>query len=262
MFAPGLLTDRVAIITGGGTGIGLAIARTLGSLGARIAIASRGAAHLERGCASLAESGVDALAVQVDVRQPEQVDEMVERTVKHFGGVDILVNNAGDNVLGRIDEQDPEVWWQQIVVGLRGPYTYSRAVVPMMRAKKWGRIINISSVNGKKGAEFCTAYCSAKHGIIGFTRALALEVAKAGITVNAVCPGLVMTALTERTFTQRTEMFGVSREVLDQMATKQIPQGAPMTPEDVAHAVAFLASDAASRITGESLNVSSGQVMH
>ena len=128
MFAQHLLKDQVAVITGGGTGIGLAIARRLGSLGARIAIASRDSTHLEEGCAALSESGIDALAIQLDVRKPEQVDEMVERTVKHFGSLDILVNNAAGNFICRAEDLSPNGWNAVIGIVLNGTFYCSRAV--------------------------------------------------------------------------------------------------------------------------------------
>ena len=256
------LEGKTALVTGAGRGIGRAICLALAEQGAAIVAVARTREQIEAVAQDVRGAGGRAIAVVADVTRDDEILGSVEAARRELGGVDILVNNAGDNILGRIEEQDPEVWWQQIVVGLRAPYIYSRAAIPMMRAKGWGRIINISSVNGKKGAELCSAYCTAKHGIIGFTRALALELAKTRITVNAVCPGYVKTALTERTMAQRTEMFGVTREAIEQTAMRMIPQGSAMTAEEVAPAVVFLASEAAARITGESVNVSAGLVMH
>jgi 3-hydroxybutyrate dehydrogenase len=256
------LAGKTALVTGAGRGIGRAICIELAREGAAIVAVARTRDEIDRVAAEVREAGGRAISVTADVTNDDQITASVEAAKREFGDVDILVNNAGDNILGKLDEQDPDVWWNQIVVGLRGPYQYCRAVVPLMRAAGWGRIINISSVNGKKGAEFCTAYCTAKHGIIGFTRALALELAKTNITVNAVCPGYVRTALTDRTMGQRTQMFGLSREGMEQAAMRQIPQGVVMTPEEVAPSVVFLASPAAARITGESMNVSAGLVMH
>ena len=144
MFDPHLLKDQVAVITGGGTGIGLAIAKRLGALGARIAIASRNAQNLEDGCAALREAGVDALAVQLDVRKPEQVDEMVERTVKHFGGLDILVNNAAGNFICRAEDLSPNGWNAVIGIVLNGTFYCSRAVGRHMIARgQGGSIVSI-----------------------------------------------------------------------------------------------------------------------
>ncbi|MBA3455334.1 MAG: 3-hydroxybutyrate dehydrogenase [Deltaproteobacteria bacterium] len=256
------LEGKTALVTGAGRGIGRAICIALAREGAAVAAVARTRDEIESVAAEIRAAGGRAIALVADVTKDDQILASVDAARKELGSVDILVNNAGDNILGRIEEQDPEVWWQQIVVGLRAPYLYSRAVIPAMREKKWGRIINISSVNGKKGAELCSAYCTAKHGVIGFTRALALEVAKSNITVNAVCPGYVRTSLTDRTMSQRTDMFGTTREAMEQMALKTIPQGVVMTPEEIAPSVIFLASEAAARITGEAMNVSAGLVMH
>ena len=138
MFESGLFKDHVAVITGGGTGVGLAIARRLGSLGASVAIASRNSVHLERGCAALRAAGVDALAVQLDVRNPEQVDELVVRTVKHFGGIDILVNNAAGNFICRAEDLSPNGWNAVIGIVLNGTFYCSRAVGRHMIARKRG----------------------------------------------------------------------------------------------------------------------------
>src|SRR5258706_13558135 len=138
MFGPHLLKQQVAVVPGGGTGIGLAIARRLGSLGARIAIASRDSAHLEEGTTALREAGIDALAIQLDVRKPEQVDEMVERTVKHFGSLDILVNNAAGNFICRAEDLSPNGWNAVVGIVLNGTFYCSRAVGRYMIARKRG----------------------------------------------------------------------------------------------------------------------------
>src|SRR6185295_9927726 len=144
MFEPHLLKGQVAVITGGGTGIGLAIAKRLGSLGARIAIASRDSVNLEKGSAALREAGLDALAIQLDVRKPEQVDEMVERTVKHFGSLDILVNNAAGNFVCRAEELSPNGWNSVIGIVLNGTFYCSRAVGRyMIGRKRGGSIVSI-----------------------------------------------------------------------------------------------------------------------
>ena len=256
------LAGKTALVTGAGRGIGRAICTALAREGAAIVAVARTGDQIDGVADEIRGAGGRALAVVADVTRDDEILASVETATRELGGVDILVNNAGDNILGRIDQQDPEIWWNQIIVGVRGPYQYCRAVIPGMRAKNWGRIINISSVNGKKGAELCTAYCTAKHGIIGFTRALALELAKTNITVNAVCPGYVRTALTDRTMGQRQKMFNLTPEAMEQNALRQIPQGVVMEPDEIAPSVVFLASPGAQRITGEAMNVSAGLVMH
>src|SRR6476619_562037 len=153
MFAPDLLKNQVAVITGGGTGIGLAIATRLGSLGARIAIASRDSGHLEKGCAALREAGVDPLAIRLDVRKPEQVDEMVERTVKHFGSFDILVNNAAGNFICRAEDLSPNGWNSVVGIVLNGTFYCSRAVGRhMIQRGKGGAIVSVLAVSVRKAS--------------------------------------------------------------------------------------------------------------
>src|SRR5687768_15723819 len=175
MFDPHLLKDHVAVITGGGTGIGLAIAKRLGALGARIAIASRNSQNLEEGCAALREAGVDALAVQLDVRKPEQVDEMVERTVKHFGGLDILVNNAAGNFICRAEDLSPNGWDAVFGIVLNGTFYCSRAVGQYMIARKRGAIISILANYVWTGSPGTIHSAAAKAGVMSMTQTLAVE---------------------------------------------------------------------------------------
>src|SRR3954469_6548477 len=192
MFVQDLLKDQVAVITGGGTGLGLAIAKRLGSLGARIAIGSRNAQHLEQGCATLREHGIDALAVQVDVRVPEQVDEMVERTVKHFGGLDILVNNAAGNFICRAEDLSPNGWNAVIGIVLNGSFYCSRAAGQyMIGSRRGGSIVSILANYVWTGSPGTIHSAAAKAGVMSMTQTLAVEWASHGIRVNAVAPGPV-----------------------------------------------------------------------
>jgi len=196
MFAQDLLKDQVAVITGGGTGIGLAIAKRLGELGARIAIGSRNSLHLEQGCAALRESGIDALALQVDVRVPDQVDEMVERTVKHFGSLDLLVNNAAGNFICRAEDLSPNGWNAVIGIVLNGSFYCSRAVGRYMIARKrGGSIVSILANYVWTGSPGTIHSAAAKAGVMSMTQTLAAEWAPHGIRVNAVAPALVRTRL-------------------------------------------------------------------
>jgi meso-butanediol dehydrogenase / (S,S)-butanediol dehydrogenase / diacetyl reductase len=256
------LQGRVALVTGGGRGIGRSVALAFAREGAAVAVVARTATEVESVAAECRALGGRALAVIADCSVEADIGRAMTAVASGLGPVDILVNNAGANVLGRIGEMDPAAWWQQLEINLRGPYLCSRAAIPGMVERKWGRVINVSSVAGKVGMQFATAYCAAKHGLIGFTRALALEVADRGVTVNAICPGWVETALTESTFAQRSLLFGRPVESIRQAMLWSIPQKAAMKPDDIAPTVVFLASDGAARITGESMNVSAGLVMH
>ena len=251
MFDPTLLKDQVAVITGGGTGIGLAIARRLGSLGARIAIASRNAEHLEGGWTALRESGIDALAVQLDVRKPEQVDEMVERTVKHFGSLDILINNAAGNFICRAEELSPNGWNSVIGIVLNGTFYCSRAVGQYMIARKrGGSIVSILANYVWTGSPGTIHSAAAKAGVMSMTQTLAVEWAPHGIRVNAVAPGPIESRGAAKQLWSTPE--AVNR------ITSMVPLQRWGRPEEVADAVAFLAAPQAGYITGEILTIDGG----
>jgi len=256
MFEANLFKDQVAVITGGGTGIGLAIASRLGSLGARIAIASRNSEHLEAGCAALRASGVDALVVQLDVRNPEQVDEMVVRTVKHFGSLDILVNNAAGNFISRAEDLSPNGWNAVIGIVLNGTFYCSRAVGQYwINRKRGGSIVNILANYVWTGSPGTIHSAAAKAGVMSLTQTLAVEWAPHGIRVNAVAPGPI-----EASPGAARQLWG-SQDAVDRI-TAMIPGGRWGRPEDVADAVAFLASPASAFMTGETITLDGGTWMN
>ena len=249
MFEPNLLKDQVAVITGGGTGIGLAIAQRLGSLGARIAIASRNSEHLERGSNALRDVGVDALAVQLDVRNPEQVDEMVLRTVKHFGSLDILVNNAAGNFICRAEDLTPNGWNAVIGIVLNGSFYCSRAVGQYMIARKrGGSIVSILANYVWTGSPGTIHSAAAKAGVMSMTQTLAVEWAKHGIRVNAVAPGPI-----DASPGAAKQLWSTPDAVA--RITAMIPGGQWGTPNQVADAVAFLSAPQSSFISGEILTI-------
>jgi NAD(P)-dependent dehydrogenase (short-subunit alcohol dehydrogenase family) len=252
---------RTALVTGASRGIGRAIALGLAAEGASVAIVGRTQETLDRTVSEIAARGVKAFGIRADLGVMSEVEGAVETAARELGSVDILVNNAGENELGRFEEIPHDVWWQQVELNLRSPALASRAVIPKMLAKKWGRIINIASVNAKRGVNFSSAYCAAKAGLLGLTRALAMEYAQKGITVNAVCPGFTKTDLTDKLTQQRMKLFNVPAETVLQATLRNVPQNVVMTPEDIVASVLFLASDGAVRTTGEALNVSAGMVM-
>src|SRR3954451_15014143 len=249
MFEAQLFKDQVAVITGGGTGLGLAIATRLGSLGARIAIASRNSEHLEEGCAALRESGIDALAVQLDVRNPEQVDEMIVRTVKHFGSLDLLVNNAAGNFISRAEDLSPNGWNAVIGIVLNGTFYCSRAVGQYMIARRrGGAIVNILANYVWTGSPGTVHSAGAKAGVMSLTQPLAVEWASHGIRVNAVAPGPIEAS------PGAAQQLWSSPAAVDRI-TGMIPGGRWGPPEDVADAVAYLAAPATRFVTGEILTI-------
>ena len=251
MFSPSLLKDRVAIVTGGGTGLGLAIATRLGQLGAHIAVGSRNSANLERGDAELRHAGLDPLTVQIDVRNPEQVDEMVERVVKHFGRIDILVNNAAGNFVCRATDLSPNGWNAVVRIVLNGTFYCSRAVGRHMIARGGGgSIVSILANYVWTGSPGTIHSAAAKAGVMSMTQTLAVEWAEHNIRVNAVAPGPIDTPGAAR------QLWNTPEAV--QRITGSIPLKRWGKPSDVADAVAFLVSEHAGFITGEILTIDGG----
>lgn len=243
------IKSKVALVTGSGRGIGEATLRMLAAEGARVVVTDIDENAVASTARNLAEEGFEVYGQPCDVCDKAQVDDLVAKVNQHFGGVDILVNNAGfvrDNYLTRMPEEE----WDEVVdTILKGAFHFSRAILPRMMERKWGRIINISSrsVFGNPGQ---TNYSAAKLGLIGFTRALALEQGRFGITVNAVAPGFVETDGMRST---------PSYEKLREIALSKTPAGLLGQPEDIAAAVSFLASELARYITGTTLYVTGGR---
>jgi NAD(P)-dependent dehydrogenase (short-subunit alcohol dehydrogenase family) len=251
MFIPTLLEGQVAVVTGGGTGIGLAIARRFGALGARVVIGSRNSENLERGSAELRRAGLDPLAVQVDVRNPEQVDEMVERTIRHFGHIDILVNNAAGNFVCKAEDLSPNGWNSVIGIVLSGSFFCSRAVGRHMIARdRGGSIVSILANYVWTGSAGTIHSAAAKAGVMSMTQTLATEWAAHGIRVNAVAPGPIESAGAAR------QLWNTSEAV--QRITEMVPLKRWGRPEEIADAVAFLVAPGSSYITGEILTVDGG----
>jgi NAD(P)-dependent dehydrogenase (short-subunit alcohol dehydrogenase family) len=245
------LQNRVAIITGGGTGIGLAIAKRLGALGATLVIGSRNSGNLEKGSAELRLAGYDSLAVQIDVRNPEQVDEMVHRVLHHYGRIDILVNNAAGNFICRAEDLSPNGWNAVIGIVLNGSFYCSRAVGRhMIERGKGGAIVSVLANYVWTGSAGTVHSAAAKAGVMSMTQTLAVEWAKHRIRVNAVAPGPIESAGAAR------QLWNTPEAV--ERITKTVPLGRWGSGADVANAVAFLVSDDASYITGDVMTVDGG----
>jgi 3-oxoacyl-[acyl-carrier protein] reductase len=244
------LAGRVALVTGASQGIGRACATRLASAGAAVAVAARNQEKLYQLVSEIKASGGNASAFPLDVSGEEQIKSTFKAVLGQFSKIDILVNNAGitrDQLVMRMKRAD---WDMVLNTNLTSAYCCIQQVIGSMLKQRWGRIINISSIFGQMGQAGQANYAASKAGLIGLTMAIAREVASRSITCNAVAPGFVQTAMTS----------GLPED-LKQTALKLIPLGRIGTPEDVANAVAFLASDEASYITGHVLNVNGGMLM-
>ena len=257
------LHGRTAIVTGAGSGIGAAIALDLAAAGAHVIVQDLRLDAARETVEAIRAAGGSADASEGDVTDPDSINRTVDQAVAHAGTIDILVNNAGLQYVAPIDDYPLAKWNQLIAVLLTGPFLFTQAVLPAMRARKWGRIINIASINGKRGDPGKAAYCSAKHGVIGLTRTAALETATDGITVNAVCPGLVDTPLIRGQIDDLAKVLNMAPgEVLEKHFLARTPTGRAIEPKEVASLVRYLASDEAASITGQAINVSGGLIMH
>ena len=256
-----MMSGKVALITGGASGIGKAIALKLAQNGAKVAIASRSTAKLEQAVKEMEHRSLTALPITMDVRGKANVEQAVKSIVSRWGSLHILVNNAGISGLSMISDPDDAKWNDIVATNLTGMYLVTKAVLKQMPDHAGGRVINISSVLGKFGVPGYTAYCTTKHGIIGFTRALALEVVGRGITVNAICPGWVDTEMATLGIKETAAHLGVTPEEFRAQATAAVPIKRFLDAEEIAEFVCFIASDAARGITGQAMNVCGGQTM-
>ena len=248
------LQNKTALITGGGRGIGRAIALAFAEEGARIAVAARTAEQVEQ---VAKEIGNNAIALVCDVSDSQSVAHMFSEV----GDIDILVNNAGIAESATIVNTTDELWHRHLSINLSGTFYCTRAALPAMLKKGWGRVINIASIAGKTGAPYIAAYSASKHGVLGLTKSIALEIATSGITVNAICPGYVDTEMTSRGVERITSRTGrTAEEALDTLK-KMSPQNRLVTSEEVAALALLLASDEGRGITGQGINIDGGTVV-
>jgi len=259
------LQDKVAIVTGAAQGLGEALAHRLGREGAHVVIADIMDDKAQAVAQAIAQAyGVKTLWVHCDVTDLAQCEAMVARTLQAFGQVDILVANAGILIAGAIDGIDPARWRKVIEVNLIGYFNSARAVVPHMKARRRGVIIQINSKSGKRGSSKNSAYAASKFGGIGLTQSLALELAEHQIRVNAICPGNLLDSplWQDSLYEQYAKRWGITPEEVRARYLAQVPLGRGCTYEDVANVLVFLASDESSYMTGQAINVTGGQEMH
>ncbi len=255
------LVDRTALVTGGSRGIGRAIALALANEGADVAVSSRTMPDLQKVASEIQESGQRSLAVACDVTDAEQVADLVDQVVENLGPIEILVNNAGASGSHKFIDHPDELWDRMLAINLTSVYRVSKAVVPQMVERKWGRVINIASVASKIPTRYASAYTASKHGVLGLTRAMALELNTFNITVNAICPAYVDTPMTDATIANSAERTGRSPEEILQIIEQGNPQGRLITPEEVAAVAVLLASDSSRGITSQAINVDGGEVL-
>ena len=261
-FASGrFLEGRHAIVTGGSRGIGSAIATELARVGATVTVMGRNLSMLEERAASISRSeGSTVAAEQCDVTDDASVARAFARALEAHGDAYVLVNNAGQGESSPFAELKPDDWARTLDVNLTGTYRCSQQVIGGMLAARAGRIINIASTAGLRGYGRMTAYCAAKHGVVGLTRALAMETAKHGITVNAICPGYTETDMAESAIDALMTGRGIGREEVLGLMLRNIPRGRLTQPDEVASLAGWLCSPDAAAVTGQALAVSGGEV--
>ena len=261
-----MLKGKCAVVTGSTSGIGLEIAKALAGQGANVVFNGLSAdpAAAQAICAAVtAETGAKTLFIQADLSKPAEARRLASDAAAAFGGVDILVNNAGVQHVAPVEEFPDEKWDLILALNLSAAFHLTKQVLSGMKAKKWGRIVNVASAHALVASPFKSAYVTAKHGLLGFTKTVALEAAEAGVTVNAICPGYVLTPLVQKQIPDTAKARGITEEavvrdvLLAAQSTKRF-----VTVEEVAALTVFLCSPGAASITGTSLPIDGGWTAH
>lgn len=255
------LEHKVVLVTGGSGGLGRALARVFARSGGRVVITARNEPALRAAAREIAEEGKQPLALAADITRRHQVEALRETIEHQCGNVQILINNAGIAPAAGFLETTDALWEEVMQVNLTGTYLCCKAFLPAMIRSRWGRIINIASTTAKAAYSHVSAYASSKHGVLGLTRSLALETARQGITVNAICPGYIDNELTYENARRMAEKTGKSVQEILVLFAKSSPQNRLIAPAEVANLALLLASEKLGGMTGQSINVDGGAVM-
>jgi NAD(P)-dependent dehydrogenase (short-subunit alcohol dehydrogenase family) len=255
------LAGKRAVVTGAGRGIGRSIALALAEAGADVAVTSRSVAELEQLASEIESLGHHSIFAPCDVTDPQQVQQMASTLLAGLGGVDILVNNAGNAGSHKFLDHPDELWHRMLSINLTSVYYVSKAFVPQLMEQRSGRIITIASIASRVGDRYIAAYTAAKHGVLGLTRALAVEMLPYNVTVNAICPGYVDTPMTDTSVQNIVARTGMTNEEARAYLVKTSPQKRLIEPEEIAALAVFLAQDMSKGITGQAVNLDGGGLM-
>ncbi|MEU6563712.1 3-oxoacyl-ACP reductase FabG [Nocardia nova] len=249
---------RSVLVTGATSGIGLEVARTIAHRGDHVYLCGRDGGRVAETVEKLCADGHTVDGTTCDVRDPEQITHLVAAAADRFGPTEILVNNAGRTGGGNLPEITDDLWHDVLTTNLTSAFLLTRAVVASMCAAGWGRVVNIASTAGKQGVLYATPYSASKHGVVGFTKAAAQELAPHGVTVNAVCPGYVETPMAQRVRVGFAEHWGITEQDVLTRFNAKIPLGRYSTPQEVAGLVGYLTTETAGSITAQAMNVCGG----
>lgn len=255
------LQNKIALVTGGGAGIGQSIARKLALMGATVAVTDMRLEAAQETAASLTPQSPAHSAFKLDVTNREEVQRVFAEAANRYGGLDILINNAGVSTMNTIENMTEKEWDFNFNVNVKGVFFCTQAVIPYFKSRGKGKIVNTASMAGKRAAPLLAHYTASKFGVIGFTKSAALELAPLNVTVNCVCPGYVKTSMQDRELVWESELRGMTPEQVKAEYLAKTPLARLCTPEDVAKAVGFLVSEEADFITGEALDVTGGADM-